>query len=162
MNPALQQLKDIHLPQGISMWPTAPGWIVLYLILFACVLLFIYYRYQQKKRSYTADYALRQLIQLKKLMLHNPNHIHIAAEISTLIRRTALHYFNRKTIAGLSGQNWLQFLNNSGRTTGFNSDVGQVLINAPYSKHDNSDLTPLFLLTEKWLTEIAHVKKQEK
>lgn len=161
MNPALQQLNDIHLPKAIHMWPTAPGWIVLYMIAGGLISYAIYYGYQSRKRRYTIKYAARKLNQLQALSQHNPDNINIAAEISTLIRRTALYYFQREAIAGLSGQDWLKFLNDSGNTTQFTAAVGQLLIDAPYRQYNNADLTPLFALTQQWLIAIVKSKKKE-
>jgi hypothetical protein len=162
MNPALQQLKDIHLPPSISMWPTTPGWILLTIASSVLILTFIYYGYQKRKQRQVVKYTLLQLQQLKLLMQHNPQNINIAAEISTLIRRTALYYFKRDAIAGLSGQHWLTFLNDSGHTSEFTTEAGLLLIDAPYRKHNHSDLTALFTLTENWLATIARIKKKEK
>jgi hypothetical protein len=93
---------------------------------------------------------------------NNPKNINIAAEISTLIRRTALYYFERNTIASLSGQAWLTFLNDSGKTQAFTDTAGQLLIDAPYRKHHHADLAPLLALTKDWLVTIAKTKSKEK
>lgn len=162
MNPALQQLKDIHLPPAIRMWPITSGWIMLFILALGLILFFIYYGYQKRKQRQTIRYISQQLNQIKQLMQHNPQNINIAAEISTLIRRTALYYFNRDAIAGLSGQHWLQFLNDSGQTTEFTTEAGLLLIDAPYRKQPSSDITALFVLTEKWLRVIASRKRKEK
>jgi Domain of unknown function (DUF4381) len=162
MNPALQQLKDIHLPPAISLWPSAPGWIILSVVTAALLGYGITVWYGRRKQRYTIKYARLQLNQLQALMQHNPDEINIAAEISTLIRRTALYYFQRDAIAGLSGQEWLQFLNDSGRTLEFTAATGQLLIDAPYRKHHNTDLAPLFALTQNWLAVIAKRNRKEK
>lgn len=162
MNPALQQLKDIHLPPAIHRWPVAPGWIILYVLAIALIIYLVIYWYHRKKRRYTVNFAMQRLSQLKGLMSDNPQNINVAAEISTLIRRTALYYYHRDVIAGLSGQNWLRFLNESGHTTEFTAETGQLLVDAPYRKQHNADLTPLFNLTENWLAEIARVNSREK
>jgi len=161
MNPGLQQLKDIHLPKSIPMWLTAPGWIALYMIATGLIGYGIYYWYKRKKQGYTIQYAMNQLNQLQTLATHNPENINIAAEISTLIRRTALYYFRRDRIAGLSGQDWLNFLNNSGNTTLFTAEAGQLLIDAPYRQYHHGDLAPLFSLTQHWLITIAKSKRKE-
>ena len=116
--------------------------------------------YQKRKRRFTVKYALQQLRSLKELMQDNPQNINIAAEVSILMRRTALHYFNRDVVAGLSGENWLRFLNESGHTTQFTTEAGQLLIDAPYRKNHGADLAPLFVLTENWLTAIARVNRK--
>ena len=159
INPALAQLKDIHLPPPISFWPIAPGWILLYFL--TCLALgFAVFKWRElKKRHLIINYALTQLTELQTLAQHNPQNVYIAAEISTLIRRTALHYFPRAAIAGLSGQQWLTFLNESGRTTQFTDQVGQLLLDAPYRKQQ-ADLTPLFSLVRQWFITIGKERVQ--
>lgn len=154
MEVELQQLKDIHLPQPIHMWPIAPGWILVYviiLLLFSCVL---YFFYKSMRNRYTVKFALTKLNNLQHQIQENPN-INAAAEISTLLRRTALYYFPREDIAGLSGKHWLEFLNRSGKTMNFTQDDGCLLTDAPYQKNHKTDLTPLFELTRDWLKVIS-------
>lgn len=160
-NPALQQLKDIHLPNAVHMWPVAPGWIVLYVLALSMLIYGIYAWQQKRKRRLAIQYARQQLNALRKLAKDNADNINIAAEISTLIRRTALYYFKRDAIAGLSGKAWLTFLNNSGHTDQFTDQAEHLLLNAPYRKQNSTDLEPLFKLTEQWLTTIAKTNHQE-
>lgn len=155
MDMELQQLKDIHLPRMISMWPTAPGWIALLIILLSLIAFLGYIWHQRNQKKRTIKYALTKLKQLKDLTNENPDNINIAAEISTLIRRTALHYFDRDEIAGLSGNHWLSFLNHSSKTTPFTEETGRLLIDAPYRKNNTAELIPLFTTTEIWLKELS-------
>lgn len=172
MNTELQQLKDIHLPPAINMWPIAPGWIILFALLLSAIIFFfqrklsawLAFYFLRNKKKKAVKFALKKLGQLKSLMAKNPDDIHIAAEISTLIRRTALSYFHREEIAGLSGNEWLNFLNRSGNTDQFTQETGRLLIDAPYRKNITTDLAPLFVLTENWLITISKKKSilQEK
>lgn len=161
-NPALQQLKDIHLPRAVSMWPTAPGWIMLYFILLIFTAYCLYKWLQRNKRLRAIRYARQRLMQLRALCTNNTDNINIAVELSTLIRRTALYYFPRESIAGLSGTAWLEFLNRSGKTNQFTDTSGRLLIDAPYRKQNNADIAPLFALTEKWLNTIAKLNEKER
>ena len=158
MDAELQQLRDIHLPHAISMWPTAPGWIIVYVILSGLTVYLLYILYQRKQRQITVKFALLKLESLRKLISDNPENINIAAEVSILIRRTALHYFHRDEIAGLSGNDWLNFLNDSGRTTQFTEESGRLLIDVPYQKNNAIDLMPLILVSQKWLVTISKTK----
>lgn len=155
MDNELQQLKDIHLPQAISWWPLAPGWFVLLAVLCGLLIYLFYLFYQKTKQKYVVKYALTKL---KRLAKEDPSDRNLAAEISTLIRRTALHYFNRTEIAGLTGQAWLEFLNRSGNTQQFTTAAGYLLIDAPYRKNNPSDLAPLFAIAETWLVTISKKK----
>lgn len=162
MDADLQQLKDIHLPPEIHSWPTAPGWIIL-VLLSSCLLIYlIYIGFNHHKRKKTVKFAIEKLKQLKNIANDNTENMNIAIEISTLIRRTALYYFNRNDIAGLTGNAWLEFLNQSGNTRQFTDGIGRLLIDAPYSKHVNTDLASLFDLTQAWLSSISTAKKKEK
>lgn len=158
MNTDLQQLKDIHLPPLINMWPIAPGWIVLLVILFVTMCSSLYFWHKANKRKYTVNFALAKLEKLHQLLIDNPENINIAAEISTLLRRTALYYYRREEIAGLSGKHWLHFLNCSGDTTKFTEETGRLLTDAPYRKDSVTDLNPLFNLTRAWLMTISKKK----
>lgn len=155
MDAELQQLKDIHLPPAINTWPLAPGWITLFALLLIALVYLIYVVYRRHKKKYTVKYALARLAQIKLLMADNPEGVNIAAEISTLIRRTALYYYRREEIAGLSGNDWLSFLNRSGHTTQFTEETGRLLIYAPYQKSITADLMPLLTLTASWLNTIS-------
>lgn len=158
MNPELQQLKDIHLPQAIKMWPIAPGWIGLFVVFIVTIFCVVYYGYKRKQKKYTVNYALAKLKKLQNLTKENPEKINIATEISILLRRTALYYFPREDIAGLSGKHWLEFLNRSGHTTNFTRETGRLLTDAPYQKEFANDLSPLFNLAQAWLITIAKKK----
>ncbi len=155
MNKELQQLKDIHLPPAINAWPLAPGWIALYVIGLVMVGYIFYVCYQRAKQKITVKFATAKLKHLRELLSDNPNQVNVAAEVSTLIRRTALHYYHREEIAGLTGSAWLDFLNRSGNTMQFTLETGRLLIDAPYQKNSATDLAPLFDLAQAWLTTIS-------
>lgn len=154
MDIELQHLKDIHLPQPIHMLPTAPGWIIVYLIIFLLFSWTLYFLYKLMRNRHTVKFALTKLNKLQQQMQENPN-INVAAEISTLLRRTALYYFPREDIAGLSGKQWLEFLNRSGKTMNFTQNDGCLLTDAPYQKNNITDSTTLFVLTREWLKVIS-------
>lgn len=158
INPALLQLKDIHLPH--SMWPNVQEWVIFSILFAVFFSLGLYYWHRRRHRA--LYYALRQLTMLRSLLLDNPNNINIAAELSILLRRAALHYFKRENIAGLTGTAWLRFLNDSGHTTHFTDDCGKLLIETPYQKHHHAALSPLMQLTEDWLKTVAKQNRKRK
>ena len=162
MNPALKNLKDIHLPPAVGYWPFAPGWFAL-LLFITLVILYIFYRwYERYCLHYSARHALKKLKLLKPLLLLNPQDINVAAEVSTLIRRTALSYYDRETIAGLAGEDWIQFLNTCTRIQCFtDKSVKHLLTDVPYRKSQSEDLTPLISSTEHWLSTLISTTKQK-
>lgn len=163
MNPELQQLKDIHLPHAINMWwPLAPGWYVVIALIFATSIVIVYVWRRRARQRFTARFAQVKLRDLQRLLQHNPDNINIAAEVSTLIRRTSLCYFPREEIAGLSGSEWLNFLNRTGNTTEFTQAIGRLLTDVPYQKNGVAELDSLFKLTNHWLSGITAVAKKHR
>lgn len=157
----LQQLRDIHLPPPIHpWWPLAYGYIILLLLLCIAIIYLFYVWVKIKKQRYTARFALNKLKHLQQTWKENRENTHVAAEISTLLRRTALHYFDREEIAGLTGKEWLSFLNHSGNTTKFTEENGFLFTDAPYRKDriNDADLAKLFALVRDWLMTISKKK----
>jgi len=155
----LKHLKDIHLPPPISM--ELSFFLTILLIIFSfsilCYLIYSYCLVLKKKKA-VIQHAIQMLTQLENLTLNNPKQIHITAEISILLRRVALHYFPREKIASLSGKEWLEFLNYSGHTTQFSEEMGQLLIESPYCKNNNNNLSKLFIITHQWLKTLSKRK----
>lgn len=150
MNSSLARLRDIHLPDPISWWPLAPGWYVLATIIALLLVLggwkfYQWWRWQQPKRI-----ALKMLTQYEKMAEAQNNTAFICARISELLRRVALVYYPREQVAGLSGEDWLEFLNQTSKTTSF-SPVRELLLEAPFGNQQPQTLTPLFNRAKEWI-----------
>ena len=155
MDPALQQLKDIHLPNAMTMWPIASGWIILFIIMLLCIALVSFIWFKRRQRKYTVKFALIRLKRLKDSLPNCFGNSKVAAEISTLMRRTALYYYRREAVAGLTGKAWINFLNSNSPTVLFTEKAGQLLTDAPYQQSYEIDLSPLFTATQAWLMAIS-------
>ena len=113
MEQNLPELRDIHLPDGVSPFPPAYGWWVILgsvLLLLVLTELFLIIRRKSKKR-----YALY-------LLQHIPqdNIAAAALQISEILRRICV--FKYKEAAALYGKPWLEFLNqHSKKQTGRSS-----------------------------------------
>ena len=122
MQDNLPELRDIHLPFGVSMFPPAVGWWVILLgiiLIFVAAELFVILRKKSKKR-----FALKLLNKI------DANNIVLAAkDMSEILRRICV--FKYKEAAALTGNDWVKFLNSKGggRLIG---KTAQLLINAPY------------------------------
>ena len=68
-----------------------------------------------------------------------------------LIRRTCLARYPRADVAGLTGEAWLAFLDETGRTREFSTGAGRVLVSAPYQNRADTDVDALVGVTTKWL-----------
>lgn len=142
-------LRDIHLPPAISWWPPAIGWCILALLI--PLSLYLGYRlYKHMTRKTALKSAKKQLALLKQNEQLSKREKLVA--LSSLIRRTAISLYPRTDVASLTGEDWLNFLDNSIANRGFNSDTGWLLTHAIYSPAvDTQYLGSLFNLCETWL-----------
>lgn len=96
----LAQLKDIHLPDAIPLWPLAPGW----WILIICILAAIAYATQRYLKHRRFWQVKRQ--GLDYLMASDS----LSSEQSlTTLKWVCLHYFQREKVASLHGESLLRF-----------------------------------------------------
>jgi len=125
----LAELRDIHLPDAIGMWPLAPGWwILLVSVLLLMVITWLAYRYYQ--RGVLKRAALNELSVISKHYQDQPQLL--LQQLSQLLRRVALATHPRKTVAGLNDQNWLTFLDRFVPEAQFSQGDGQLLAQGPY------------------------------
>lgn len=154
MNPALDplsQLRDIHLPAHVSWWPPAPGWIFLFLLILTGAILG-YWQWQKFHERYLRrKAALDELKRLEKIY-HQPQHRKKVIQLlSVLLRRVALIDHPRHEVAGLKGEAWLKFLNETGQTEAFATESGQLLITAPYNQKIPETGHELFPIIKNWI-----------
>lgn len=154
-------LKDIHLPSATGWWPLAPGW---WLLAICCVLVIIAWYNRAKIKQLLAPGTRR--IALKRLdsIVNNPEpgKRHQIQQISALLRQTAISRYKRTYVAGLTGTDWLSFLDGEDPQRPFSTGIGQSLIDAPY-RPDNTldddafDIEALAELTRRWIN--THAKQ---
>lgn len=150
MNSLLSDLKDIHEPQAIGWWPPAIGWWILAIAipLLIFLLVWIYKRFTRKTAIKTATKILAELKQDTKR-----DNLALVCELSVLVRRVAISVSARSQVAGLTGRQWLEFLDSSVKDAPFSKGIGQLLADAPYRKSPvtEQELSQLFGLCEGWL-----------
>lgn len=146
----LTQLKDIHLPEAISWWPLAPGWYVLIALGLCLITIITYQLFKKYAHALAKKQALKLLAHYQKQYQQEHNVPLSSAKVTELLRRVALVYFPREQVASLQGEAWLQFLNQTGKGTNFNS-VRKQLLEAPFQADNNIDLKPLFQQAQQWI-----------
>ena len=149
----LQELRDVHLPDPISWWPPAFGWWMILGALFVFVSLGLWARaYRQRTRP--RRLALAQLQEVKQQFAAYSDEQQTMTLLSDLLRRVAIAVFPRSHVAGLSGQSWLQFLDQTGRTTQFSDGPGKSLLSGPYQSHGPASVADLIPLIERWIQQV--------
>jgi cbb3-type cytochrome oxidase subunit 3 len=150
MKPTKLPLRDIHLPEAIGWWPPAIGWWVLAILIPLLIgLMFWLYRYLTRKTAIKA--AKKLLLEIKQdTQRENSQKL---KDLSVLIRRTAISTNVRNECAGLTGQQWLEFLDRSVTGAPFSQGIGQLLANAPYQQNapTEQEISQLTSLCEDWL-----------
>jgi len=150
MNPTLLDLKDIHEPEAIGWWPPAIGWWVL-AVLIPLLIILLVWLYKRLTRKTALKTAKKILAQIKQDAAQD--NLQKLGELSVLVRRVAISVSPRAKAAGLTGRQWLEFLDTSVKGTPFSEGIGQLLADAPYRKTPPTELeiSQLIDLCEDWL-----------
>ena len=140
----LPELRDIHVPDGVSAFPPAYGWWVV-VALFLLAELFLLLRRASKKL-----YARRLL---QNITSSSP--VNAAVQMSEILRRICVYKYPEA--AALSGRAWLDFLN-AHAGTALSGQAAELLINAPYVPADtesyrSADLEALRRFCYAWIGE---------
>lgn len=111
---ALRMLRDVMVPAPVSWVPQTWGWVLLATILVIAIgvcgaIWFVHFRRNAYRRA-----ALRLLGGIERQADTTPS-CQAASAIAVLLKRTALSVWPREKVAGLSGQNWIDFVERQNR-----------------------------------------------
>jgi len=153
MDPEQIPLRGLHLPEAISWWPLAPGWwaVIALALLGLGYLLHLWVR--ARARGAARRYALRQLDDIVLEYDQHRNLVAFGANLSELLRRTMLAYAPRANVAGLTGDEWLHWLDRDLAKPVFANGPGRQLLELPY-RNPKSDLA--FVDKEKLVAAVRH------
>lgn len=96
---SLDLLHDIIVPPEVSWWPLAPGWYALFGIALLGLIFWAYRSWRQWQANAYRRVALEELSAAESI-----------ADVSQLLRRTALKIAPRSVIASLTGRHWPDWL----------------------------------------------------
>jgi hypothetical protein len=169
----LSQLADIHLPDPISIWPLAPGWWIVIVLIFAslCWLGFLSFRkFMLTRRLQTAQRELAKAIQTYHGTIKNENNNQNKAgldylyAVNTVLNRVALYTDPKhsREIAKLTGKPWLEYLDYSFGGTEFKDGPGKVLAEGQYRPIFIGEIEALYSLAQSWINSCYKEKNQTK
>jgi len=157
----LAGLRDIHMPEPVSWWPPAPGWWLLTgLVLLVIAGLVWWLRRRKQQRQKPKQFSQREMLKeafdelerLEGLADAGADSGSVAIELSALLRRLAIGLKPEDaSIAGLSGDDWLSWLDAQWDKHVFSDGVGRALLDAPYQRHSQVDIDQLLPLLRQWI-----------
>ncbi|MDF2233608.1 DUF4381 domain-containing protein [Albimonas sp. CAU 1670] len=144
----LDELRQPPPPPPVSMLPQTAGWPVLGLLL----LLALAFAVRSGRRRRRADAWRREALAALAQAGDDP------AAVAPILRRAALTARPRQAVAGLSGERWLAFLDETAgappeRSGGFAHGPGRALLHGPYDGRGAS-APGLGALAARWVRRV--------
>ena len=145
---SLASLKDLQLPEAVSVFPLAPGW---YGVIFIIILIMLALSYWQIRRL-AHQRKVASIVELLTLIeqQNSSSGTQLLAEVAILLKRVAREKFPEQQPQNLFGEPWLQFLDSSGKTTQFTQGAGRVLLEV-YQNKPLENPQALFDVVRAWL-----------
>lgn len=142
MDPEQLPLRDLHLPEPIGWWPPAPGWwlllgLLIAALVYAAILARRRWRHERPRRL-----ALRELARVERAHAACPDPVRLGIRLSELLRRAALAYMPRNPVAGMTGRQWLEWLDRGLEGKPFSEGPARRLIELPY-RRSGTDAPPV-------------------
>jgi hypothetical protein len=147
--PALDALRDIHLPPAPLLATALPQWWLAAATLALLAGAGWYLGRFTRRRGLRA--ALRQLRGLAAAHARDGDATRLASGLSGVLRRYAMLRFPQAGIASLTGIEWLGFLDAHGGGGAFCGGPGAVIDTRPYQPSGAFDGEALIALVRSWL-----------
>lgn len=148
----LDQLADIHLPDGVNWWPLAPGWWILLALVIVALIGFFMWRKRKIQNAYRII-AQHQLAGIYADYQQTQNAAAYLQALSLLLRRTALTAYPDSFNASIKGKEWLLWLDQvcPALQNKFSSELGESLLTSVYQKNPHIDVSGLHQLSSQWI-----------
>ena len=127
----LPELRDIHLPDGVSAFPPAYGW---WIIVLGLLLIFIAMELIKIAKIKSKKLYALQLLRI----IDKENPIKAAANMSEILRRICISKYPEAAV--LKGNEWINFIHSYCRNK-MSNKTAELLINSPYMPYENHKYT---------------------
>jgi type II secretory pathway pseudopilin PulG len=153
---ALQQLRDIHLPESSGWWPPAPGWWLLAAVGLACLVLAVrgWQGWQRRNRRWQA--VQRELTALRaQSQTQSQNSPGWFSQLNALLKRAARDSYPLQPVAAMSGSDWVAFLQKTflqkNSNNAVDAELVNSLVNACWQPHSSCDPQQALAFAGRWL-----------
>lgn len=151
----LAQLRDITQPVAIAIWPPAFGWWLLGAIIILA-LLYALLKSMPWLRSLSYRWAAIKALELLYAEQNNPSQR--LAGINNILRRVVRIAYPQRHAAGLSGRQWLLFLDHSAQMNAFVKGEAKVLVTEAYKPQPKIKDNMLYPIIRRWLWQHRSIK----
>jgi len=145
----LSGLRDIHLPPPPELWPPAPGWWLLAVVAVVALGLTLGFAFAAWRRGRPRRATVRAIGALRDRHAAGESSGVLVGELATLVRRAAMIRHQRSRVAGLTGREWLEFLDDDEHH--FTRGDGACLASAPYARSEPVNFDALLVICERWV-----------
>ncbi len=149
----LARLRDIHQPGMIETWPPAPGWWILAGLALVALIALVTWLFLHWRRNRYRREALKELAALEGHWQANGDDAAYLQALQKLLKRVALTAFPREQVASLTGEAWLQFLDNSTNSHDFSIGEAEALIDGNYRPDISIDVPALQIIAARWIND---------
>lgn len=114
------------------------------------ILVWIFLR--RRKLKSNRRFAIKELNAIRERYAQNLDNKRFIYEINLLLRRVSVNNFSRQHVEGLTGEEWLQFLDSTGNTYEFTQGAAKVLAHGSYNFGEGELNTgAVYGIVKKWL-----------
>lgn len=107
----LAQMNDVITPEPVGLWPPAPGWWLLGILLCVVIGISLFSLWHRHRQNRYKKFALAELDALRRNQDLYRNS-ELAQAVNAVLKKTALNAYShsRHRLAALYGEAWLDFL----------------------------------------------------
>lgn len=155
--PSIEDLRGLVEPGPPPIWPPAPGWYAVALVLVALVVWIYIEALRRARQNRYRRLALQELKRIRVSSAVRGKRAKSIASLGDLIKRTALAAYPRSEVACLSGEPWLAFLEEQEPGCNFLEGAGRLLEDGAYRSAesledlDPAELADLFGQAQYWI-----------
>jgi len=149
-NPSLRTLTELEAPEPVSMFPSSPGWWILWALLLGLLARSLWRQRQRYLREQYRRDALAQLNSIQQRV--DSGATEALRELAPLLRATAIAAAGRHRMVSLQGEAYLQALSElAPQNDPLPLAQLQELAYAPLGHQKPSELEPLIRSLEEWI-----------
>ena len=145
-----QQLRDIHSPEAIGIWPPAFGWWILTLLILSLLAWLVFSVYKNVQANRYKKLALKNLNAIETNWREQKNSEAYLCEINALLKRTLISSGAPIETTSATGEEWAYLLRTASKKP-LNEKAVYALTQGLYQKKTELDIAEFGNAIRAWL-----------